>query len=264
MSRVAFGPIVVFAVCAFPVGAQPKAPLTFEVASLRPTQGASDFAGIRPAPGGERYVASNMSLRLLLMVAWSVKPEQINGGPSWVDSDRWDMQAKAERPSSTEELHAMLENLLVERFQLKFHRDTKELPAYVLSVDKNGPKLTPHSAQNAGEQWIDTKIERVVQVKMTATLAPMRYFAWRLSQALDRPVIDRTGLTGGFDFTLSYTRDLPPGMRPGALLNGEPIDTSGLNIFEALRQQLGLDLKPQRGPVEVYVIDHAEKPAAVE
>jgi uncharacterized protein (TIGR03435 family) len=94
---------------------------------------------------------------------------------------------------------------------------------------------------------------------MSAKFAPMDYFAWRLGQVMDRPVLDRTGLKGGFDFELSYTRDLPPGFGPETRLNGEPIDTSGPTIFTALKQQLGLKLESQKGPVETLVIDHVEK-----
>jgi uncharacterized protein (TIGR03435 family) len=155
----------------------------------------------------------------------------------------------------------MLQNLLAERFHLQFHRESKELPVYVLSVDKGGPKLQAHEAQNSGEPWIDQNIEGVVHMKMSAKFAPMDYFAWRLGQMLDRPVIDQTRLKGGYDFDLTFTRDLPPGLSEGALLNGAPIDTSGPNLFAALRQQLGLRLDAQRGPVDIMVIDHAEKPA---
>jgi len=97
---------------------------------------------------------------------------------------------------------------------------------------------------------------------MHAKFAPMDYFAWRLSTMLDRPVVDLTKLTGGYDFELKFTRELPPGTPPeGALLNGTPIDTSGPTIFEAIRQQLGLRLERQKGPVDIMAIDHAEKPA---
>jgi uncharacterized protein (TIGR03435 family) len=154
----------------------------------------------------------------------------------------------------------MLQNLLADRFHLKFHRETKELPVYALSVDKGGHKLKPHEAQSAGDPWIDQNVEQVVRMKLTATFVHMDYFVWRLGQLLDRPVIDQTGLKGGFDFNLAYTRDLPPGLRDGALLNGSPIDTPGPNLFEALHQQLGLKLEPQKGPVDVLVIDHAAKP----
>jgi uncharacterized protein (TIGR03435 family) len=93
-----------------------------------------------------------------------------------------------------------------------------------------------------------------------AKFTPMDFFAWRLSLMLDRPVVDQTKLKGGYDFDLSFTGDLFPGMPAGALLNGEPVDTSGPTIFEAVQKQLGLRLERQKGPVEILVIDQAEKP----
>ena len=93
-----------------------------------------------------------------------------------------------------------------------------------------------------------------------AKFVPMDYFAWRLSLLLDRPVLDQTELTGGYDFDLRFTREPPPGLPEGALLNGAPIDTSGPTLFQALRQQLGLKLERTKGPVDIIVIDHAEKP----
>jgi uncharacterized protein (TIGR03435 family) len=95
---------------------------------------------------------------------------------------------------------------------------------------------------------------------MKATSAPMDYFAFRLSQFMDAPVVDLTNLHGGYDFNFDYTRDLPPGFPEGGKINGEEPDTSGPTVFAAVKQQLGLELKAQRGPVEVIVIDHAEKP----
>jgi uncharacterized protein (TIGR03435 family) len=241
--------------------AQPSTPnktLKFEVASLKPSTDASGRGGIRPAQGGERYIATNITLRLMMMVAYQVKTEQIVGGPDWINTDRWDMTGKAEKPSNGDELHLMLQDLLAERFQLKFHKDTKELPVYVLTVDK-AAKMTAHDAASAGDPWIDQAIDKVVQVKLSAKFCPMDYFVWRLGQLLDRPVLNRTQLNGGFDFELNYTRDLPPGIQPGALLNGEPIDTSGPNIFTALKQQLGLKLEASKGPVQTLVIDRVEK-----
>jgi uncharacterized protein (TIGR03435 family) len=233
----------------------------FEVASFKLSQPGGRGGGIRPAPGGERYLATNVTLRLLLTVAYRIKPEQIVGGPGWIDTERYDMNAKAERPSSIEELHAMLVDLLTERYNLKFHKDTKELPMYALSVDKNGPsaKLQAHAAQSAGDPWIDQAINGAVQVKMHAKFVPMDYFAWRISQMVDRPVVDQTSLKGGYDFDLAFTRELPPGIPENANINGSPIDTSGPTLFEALRQQLGLKLERQKGPVEILVIDHVEK-----
>jgi uncharacterized protein (TIGR03435 family) len=236
------------------------ASLKFEVAMLKPSPPGGRGGGVRPAPGGERYVATNAPLRLMIQVAYRLRREQIAGGPDWIDTDTYDMNAKAERPSTTEELHFMLQNLLVDRFKLRFHLEKKEMPMYALTVDKNGPKMEAHQATSAGDPWIDQTLTQVVRMNMTAKFVPMDYFAWRLGLIVDRPVIDRTNLKGGYDFVLNFTRDLPLGIPEGAKLNGEPIDTSGPNIFKALRQQLGLNLEAQKGPVETMVIDHVEKP----
>jgi uncharacterized protein (TIGR03435 family) len=134
------------------------------------------------------------------------------------------------------------------------------MPVYALVVDKAGARMTPHEAANAGDPWIDQSIDMLVHVKMKATFASMDYFAFRLSQLMDRPVIDLTNLKGGYDFRLEYTRDLPLGVPENAHLNGVPIDTSGPTVFAAARQQLGLEMKAQKGYVDVIVIKHAEKP----
>ena len=243
------------------VGGDPS--LKFEVASIKASADGGRGCQIRPAPGGQRYVGTCVPLALMIQVAYRVKADQVVGGPAWMGTDRWDLDAKAAKASSAEELRAMLQDLLAERFGLKFHTEKKELPVYLLSVDKGGPKMKPHEGTSAGDPWIDQTVERMLQVKMKATFVPMEYFAWRLGlQALDRPVIDRTELKGGYDFTLNYTRELPAGAPQDLKLNGEPVDTSGPTIFQAVRQQLGLRLEPQKGPVNVMVIDKAEKPTA--
>src|SRR5204863_10009859 len=119
-------------------------------------------------------------------IAYGVKADQIAGGPGWMDTDLYDMNAKAERASSVEELHIMLQNLLADRFKLKFHRETKELPIYALTVETNSPKLHPHEATSAGDPWIDTVAEKFLHMKMNAKFVSMEYFAFRLSQMLDR------------------------------------------------------------------------------
>jgi uncharacterized protein (TIGR03435 family) len=176
------------------------------------------------------------------------------------------MTGKAEKPSSSDELHMMLRNLIAERFHLKFHTETKELPVYALMVDQNGPKLPqPHSeGEISGKTWIDIQMQHFPQNTWHATFVSMNYFAFRLSQMLDRPVIDLTKLPGSYDFDLNFTRELPPNMPPDAMLNGVPIDTSGPTIYEAVRKQLGLKLERQKGPVEIMVIDHVEKPSATD
>lgn len=235
--------------------------LRFDVASFKPSAPGGRGGQIRPAQGGARYEATNCPIRLMIQVAFRLKPEQIVGGPDWMDTDRYDMNARAEKPSNGDELHQMLMNLLVDRCQLKFHKETKEMPAYVLTVDKAGHKLTAHEANNVGDVWIDQQIQAATKVTMNATFVDMNYLAFRLGQLMDKPIVDMTALKGSYDFKLAYTRDLPPGVPADAQINGEPIDTSGPSIFQALKQQLGLEMKSQKAPVDVIVIDHMVKPS---
>ncbi len=236
--------------------------LRFEVASLKPSTGLEQGGGIRPAPGGQRYEATNCPIKLMIQVAYRVKAEQIIGGPGWLETDRFDMEARAEKPSNADQLHVMLMNMLADRLQLKFHHEKREMQMYARTVDKGGPKMTPHQAANAGDTWIDQSEGSFLHMRFKGTYSPMDYFAFRLSQFMDRPVVDLTNLHGGYDFTLEYTRELPLGFPDGGKVNGEEPDTPGPTVFAAVKQQLGLELKAQKGPVEVIVIDHAEKPPA--
>ena len=257
------------AVCVLPLAAllaqssaQVPQDLRFEVASLKAATNAppNGFFGIRPAPGGQRYEASSCPIRMMIQVAYRVKPEQIVGGPGWLDTDRFDMEAKADKPSSADELHRMLINLLVDRLQLKFHHEKKEMALYALVPGKGEPKLTRHQAANAGDPWIDQSQEKFLHIKLKATSVPMDYVAYRLSLLMDRPVVDMTNIHGDYDFELSFTRELPSNFPEGGKINGEDPDTSGPTIFEAVKQQLNLEMKAQKGPVDVIVIDHVEKP----
>lgn len=189
-----------------------------------------------------------------------------------MQTERYDMNAKAEKPSNIEELHMMLRNLLAEEFRLKFHRETRELPVYALTVDKDGPKLTPHESPStgdtAGKVWIadkrDPRPELALRRTWHATQAPMDLFALRLGEIMDRPVLNLTHLEGSYDFELSFIQapGLPPGAPDGTLrVNGVEVDTSGPSIIEAVRK-LGLRLERQKGPVEIMVIEHAEMPSA--
>jgi uncharacterized protein (TIGR03435 family) len=259
--------IAVWAVCAAALLAQRPAAippdLRFEVASLKPSlPGAGGNSGIRPAAGGQRYEATNCTIKTMIGVAYRVKAEQIVGGPEWIGADRYNMEAKAEKASNGDELHVMLMNMLVDRLQLKFHHEKKEMRMYDLTVGQSGAQLTPHGAANAGEPWIDLAQSPFLHMKLKATSVSMDYFAFRLGLNMDLPVVDLTGLHGDYDFNLAYTRDLPLNFPEGGKVNGEDPDTSGPTIFQAVKQQLGLELKAQKGPVDVIVIDHAEKPTA--
>jgi len=235
--------------------------LRFEVASLKLADPTEQGGGIRPAPGGQRYVANNATIQMMIQVAYRLKDEQVVGGPAWMSNERYDMDAKAEKQSNADEMHVMLINMLKDRLGLKFHHEQKEMARYTISVAKGEPKLTEHAAANSGEPWIDIAQEKFLHMKLKATSSQMDYLAFRLSPFLDHPVVDLTNLKGAYDFTLEYTRDLPPEFPAGAKINGEDPDTSGPTLAEALKQQLGLELKAGKGPVEVIVIDHIEKPS---
>jgi uncharacterized protein (TIGR03435 family) len=263
MQRAAMAAIV--AICAFARAQEPPADpnLKFEVSTLKPSPAGQEQTGpcgIRPQPGGQAYSADCATLQTMITAIYRVKPDQVTGGPGWVESDRFEMRGKAEKPSSADELHVMLKNLLIERFKLQYHFEKKELPIYALTVDKGGPKLRPHEAKSGGDPWIDESQPQFLHIKLAATFCPMDYFAFRLGHLMDRPVIDMTGLRGGYDFNLEFTRELPPNIPETAHINGSPIDTSGPTVYEAVRRQLGLKLEPQKGPAPILVIDHAEKP----
>jgi uncharacterized protein (TIGR03435 family) len=239
----------------------PTGSLKFEVASIKPTQPGAEQGGLHPAPGGRRYVGSNWVLRNYLSVAYQVKPEQIRGGPGWIDTKSYDLNAEAAQASSFQDLHIMLQNLLTERFKLQFHRETKEMSAYVMTLDKGGPKnLKVHPNASGGDVNLNETAEQPLHQIWTARCGSMDYFAFALSRIFERPLINRTGLQGCFDFQLRFTDELPSGMKEGQIVNGTPIDTYGPTIYQALPQQLGLKLEEQKAPVETMVIDHAERP----
>jgi uncharacterized protein (TIGR03435 family) len=236
--------------------------LRFEVASLKPAQ-----QGVLPmthaAPGGERFLANGATLKDLIRSAYGVVADQITGGPDWIAKDQFDMEAKAERASSLEELHAMLQSLLEERFQLRFRTETRELPVYLLSVDKEAPKMTPHEPLDAGEPIVRVWVDAPLHIRAEGTAASMEYLARSLRPYTDRPMVDRTGLKGGYDFRLVYTMQPPVSMAPGTVgHDGQAIDFTGPSIVQAMRQQMGLRLEAGKGPLPIMVVENAVKPAA--
>jgi uncharacterized protein (TIGR03435 family) len=231
------------------LAAQPP-DLQFEVASVKPAQPGAQGVVLRSAPGHRRFIAANETLAEIVMVAYRIREDHFPGEPKWMAADRWDINTEAERPYSPEELRIMLLNLLKERFKLRTHFETKERPVYVMSVDKTGMKMTPDEIGNSGDRSIEESGNR----KWTAKFVPMDYLAWLLSVHLDRPIIDRTGLKGTWDFTLSWTPVLSAGPADDAG------DNSGPGLLEAVRKQLGLQLEPGTAPVGRLVIDHVEKP----
>ncbi len=203
---------------------------------------------------------------------------QVLGGPGWIDSDRYDIVAKAERNPPPSQLYGpMLRALLEGRFKLKVHSETKEAPVYFLTVAKGGLKLQPAKEGSCNSTDINRPQPapgqprpRVCGSQMTSPdgtfdmySATMESLSVQLGIRLDRDVIDKTGIAGKFDIHLEASRaDLVPrALAGGEVRQGVATDATGPSIFTALQQQLGLKLESAKGPVEVLVIDQIEKPS---
>jgi uncharacterized protein (TIGR03435 family) len=238
-------------------GQEKPARITFEVASIKPSKPGGRGGAMKTLPGGQEFVAQNFPLKFMIARLLWAPSRQINGGPEWVDSELWDFQAKADRPGYTrEQINEMLMHLLEDEFKLKLRKDVKEGPVFALTVDKGGSKMKVNESPEDYEIPIQggpggvTVGKRVAMDRLCFTLGSFL-------QNNERPVIDKTGLTGYFDFTLSFLPELPPGFDKDKLpaeMQGRP------SLFEAVRSQLGLRLEATKGPVEYYVIDHIEKP----
>jgi uncharacterized protein (TIGR03435 family) len=237
-------------------GTQPR--LTFDVVAIHPTQAEVQGGGIKPLPNGNGYMAQNVSVKLMMSVMYRIPGQQISSGPGWFNTETFDVQARADGTYSIDELHTMFKNLLADRFGLKFHSETKEGPVYELVVDKSGLKM---KADAAGAS-LNIPILPQGRGKFVGTRVPMEYLCWflgQLGQGDYRPVIDKTGLTDVYDFTLEYMPDLPPSASSDDL---PPEMRNRPSLQDAVQEQLGLKLVPAKGPVKVYVIDHVEQPSA--
>jgi uncharacterized protein (TIGR03435 family) len=236
-------------------------PLRFEVVSVKVRTEPTRSSSTGPMPGGERFRATNATLKMLVRTAFHVRPDQVVNGPAWIEREFYDVDAKAERPSTEEEMRAMLRNLLIDRFALRIRRETRDLPVYVLSVDRDGPRLAKTAVQPGGDPVVDQSMEPWPshRLKMKARAWPMSFLIERLGAFLDRPVIDRTDLAGNYDFELTFVEDVPEQVVENLAKQGKQFDPH-LTIFEAVRKQLGLRLEPQKGPVETIIVEHAERP----
>ena len=255
---VALGSPLAFFTAAAHLRQATPARLTFQEASVKLSAPGSRGGPVRALPGGERYTAQDATVKLLISLMYKVPARQIVGGPAWLDVDGYDIEAKADHYHNLDDLHVMFRNLLADRFQLKFHTEIKQGPVYALTLDTPGSKMKINRSPELFDYPITFNKDSVV----IGTRVPMEYFCWWLGQVLQqdqRPVIDKTGLHGNYDFTLSFTPKLPPGFSPDRLpakLRDRP------SIFDAVSGQLGLKLQEEQGPVESFVIDHLEKPAA--
>jgi uncharacterized protein (TIGR03435 family) len=265
----------------------------FEVASVKRSDPAISMITARDEPGG-RFVAMNNSLRDLLALAYKIRDAQIIGGPSWIDSDRFDVIAKADRElpplNPTGEvgpLERMLQSLLADRFNLVARRETREMPIFALvparSDGRLGEKLRPSSTDCAaifaerartgqpsgpmltGDRPTCGMVISPWSIRIGG--GPLSQLTMVLTRMTNRFVVDQSGLTGNFDVDLQWT---PPGLRanrppggdapPGPAFPAPPPDANGATLETAIQEQLGLKLDPQRGPVPVLIIERAEQP----
>jgi uncharacterized protein (TIGR03435 family) len=220
----------------------------FEVASVKAnTSGTGDFSqGITPEG---RFSARNFTVWNLIRQAYKLRDLQISGGPGWIKTDGFDIEARPASPVSRDKMNEMLRSLLAERFQLKVHTESRNLPAYALVVSNSGSKLQP--ATGAGGPQ-NTRLGQLDVPKMG-----MEQLSQVLEFDLDRPVIDRTGLAGEFAIHLEWTRE-----RDRTAAGDAPVAQSRPSIFTALQEQLGLKLESIKAPVDVLVIDGVELPSA--
>ena len=252
-------------------------PPAFEVASIKENVSASDNASVRVQPGG-RVSVSNNSLRNIIRNAYNVQNYQIIGGPDWVSSVRWDITAKAPDDAPPQQLLLMLRTLLADRFKLVIRNETREMPIYALTLARSdgqrGSQLRASSvdcaaifaaAKAKGEAPPPTTNgrptcgTRTTRGSMMTTGVAMADFARNLGPFTGRPVLDRTGLTGTYDLDLTWTpEDAPPGL-DGTAPRSQP-SSDGVSLYTAVQEQLGLKLDAQRGPVDVLVIDSAQRP----
>jgi len=228
---------------------------SFDVATIKPSDPAQQGFGITLGRGGANVLTTlNTTLTDLIAFAYNVHVRQITGGPSWMDSDKYDLNVRPDTPGipNVKQMQTVLKKLITARFQLAFHRDKKELSAYILTVAKTGPKLTK-SQSTGNNPGIGMTGPRTMGV-MNCTMAEFAGFLpMRVLNAVDRPVVDQTALTGRYDFQLKWTPDnaaTPPAA-------DDPPD-----LFTAVQQQLGLKLDAVHTPVDVLVIDKVEKPSA--
>jgi uncharacterized protein (TIGR03435 family) len=263
------------AVQAAPVGAQgpeeavqaaqtaapsPAARPVFDVASIRPSDPDEVGGRVYFPPG--RFEVRNAKLIFVIQQVYGVKDYQIVEAPKWItdwSTARFNISAKAEGAASEEQLRLMAKNLLADRFKLKLHNETRELPVYVLVQDKKGIKLgaVPDNGRPMGSGYVesvDLGWRRGKDVSMEDLVSA-------LSGQTDRPILDRTNYTEKFTFELKWAARAQSSGTGGLLSDLQP-ETGQASLFTTIREQMGLRLDPQKAPIEVLVIDHVERPSA--
>ena len=223
----------------------------FAVATIRPSAAAVQFehdGKTETTPGTLRM--QDVSVQTCIKWAYGVQDSQISG-PSWIQSEKFDITAKADAPTTDDQMKLMMQILLTDRFNLSFHHESKELKAFVLTVAKGGAKVHAAAAPDA-KPFRQNSANGTVVKSMT-----IREFGDFISQPLQMPVVDQTGLTGKYDFVLDFTPYLPDAKNMGP----DRPDTTSI-LMAAMEGELGITMETRKTQVEVMVVDHVEKPSA--
>jgi uncharacterized protein (TIGR03435 family) len=260
----------------------------YDVATIKPAQGSDMRIAFMFTPDG--ISLSGVQLQMMLREAFHVEDDHIIGAPGWVKTTRYDVQAKVAPEDAPklgklkiDERRSMLLPLLVERFNLKYHHETRELPGYELVVAKGGPKMKMSEIQDSaapkpgdpganpkpGEPAPTTGPRRMLRMmgrgQVEAEGSNTQMLARVLSQQLGRTVVDKTGLSSNYDYKLSWTPDDAPPPMAGGAEGGPPkevtSDSTGPSLLTALQEQLGLKLESTKGMADVIVIDHIDQPS---
>ena len=252
-----FGAIVLGTAAQTPPVARPKFD-AFEVATVKPVDPDATSGRLFKMDGPHRWVATNFTLKNLIALAYDMNPKTISGGPSWMESQHFNIEAISPgdtRPTRLEQMR-MLRALLAERFELKFHREEKEFSIYELTVAKGGPKLNPAAKPDDPPEIVGVVYPGKIEVP--AKSVTMDDFVAMLQRAtLDRPTVNKTGLTGVYDFTLDWAQDET---QYGGEVPKAPEDGPVPPLFTAVQEQLGLKLQATHGMVNAMVVDVAVMP----
>jgi len=239
-------------------------PAAFEVADVKVNKSGELRMAIDIQPGG-RVTMRNVPMKVLIAFAYHLRPERLAGGPAWLESERYDVVAKALETASPDDVRRMAQTLLAERFKLVVHTEPKVLPAYALVIGKSGSKLQPsETGLLSGQRCVPGQGQpgqRHVECRHVTVAFLADYLQELAPRDFTVPVVDQTGLKGSYDFKLDWTPTARPTVAPPA--DDTPAtalpEEAGPTIFDAVQLQLGLKLESKKLPLPIIVVDHVER-----